>query len=420
MCDEAALTPITARELAQMVDALRRARRGLAVRRAGEVVALLDEVVDAWLVPDSFWFERAAALLPAATGFSPEMVRCALPTMLEPLRAPALADLLAEEGGTWRGPECILHVLAGNLPGLAAIPAVLSLAIGSSALLKAGRGDRVVPALFAASIAERDADLGACIAAAYWPGGERACEEVALAAADLIVASGDDDTIADLSARARGRFLGYGHRVSFAVIAREVADGDDAARRAAERLAEDIAIWDQRGCLSPQLCFVEGSFDTAVQFGGLVAEALGALAPRLPPARPSPADRLALRRFRDAAEWSGLGGERAVLFALEDEAHGTVVIEPQAVFRPTPLCRSLRVQPIDDISALGKALAPVRRVLEGAGLAAAAERWPALAEFLAACGVHRVCGLGDMQRPPLHWRQGGLPRVGSWMVEARS
>src|SRR6185369_2697932 len=152
---------------------------------------------------------------------------------------PALANLVAAEAGGRRGPELILHVLPGNLPALAAIPAALSLAVGSAVLCKPGAGDRVFPELFAASIRERDAQLGECIAACYWPGGDRACEGVALGAADLVVASGNDATIADLAARARGRFIGHGHRVSFAVVATEIARETTAAHAAAARLAED-------------------------------------------------------------------------------------------------------------------------------------------------------------------------------------
>ena len=33
---------------------------------------------------------------------------------------------------------------------------------------------------------------------------------------------------------------------------------------------------------------------------------------------------------------------------------------------------------------------------------------------LRAGGVHRVCRLGEMQRPPLDWRQGGRPRLADW------
>ena len=397
---------------------LRRAQPGLVARSRDEVVDVLGDVVDGWLAPGSSWFARAAELLPAATGFSPAMIRQALPTMLEPLRAPALADVLAREADARCGPSLILHVLAGNLPGLAAIPAALSLAVGSAALLKAGRGDRVFPALFTASITERDPALGACVAAVYWPGGDRGCEDTVLAAVDLVVASGDDATIADLAARARGRFIGHGHRISFAFVAREVADDPSAAVHAAERLAEDIAIWDQRGCLSPQLCFVEGSFDAALRFGSLVAEALRPLAHSFPPAPASTADRLALRRLREDSEWRRFGGGRAAVFASERDEDGTVVVEPDASFRPTPLNRSVRVQPVADVDALASVLAPARTALEGAGIAAAPARWTGLAERMTASGVHRISALGEMQRPPLDWRQGGRPRLYDWTIEA--
>ena len=204
------------------------------------------------------------------------MIRHALPTMLSPLCAPALGDLLAAEAGGRHGPALILHILPGNLPGLAAVPAALSLAIGSAALLKAGNGDRVFPALFAASIAATPSSAPAYRratgAAAIGPA------RTSLAAADVVVASGDDETIDDLRARTRGRLVGHGHRVSFAVVAREVLADDRSRRHAAQRLAEDVAIWDQRGCLSPQVCIVEGDVDAARDFGRR----------RPPPSRSSP------------------------------------------------------------------------------------------------------------------------------------
>jgi hypothetical protein len=61
-------------------------------------------------------------------------------------------------------------------------------------------------------------------------------------------------------------------------------------------------------------------------------------------------------------------------------------------------------------------MAPVRGALEAAGLAATREQWAAAAGRLAAAGVHRVCPLGEMQRPPLTWRQGGRARLADWMA----
>jgi len=396
------------------IHGLRRARVGLAARSRAEVLAIVTDVIEAWLAPESPWLARAVALLPAATGFSPAMIRFALPAMLEPLRAAQLEPLVAEQARERTGPGLIVHSLPGNLPGLAAIPAALSLAIGTAALLKPGRGDRCFPALFIESVAARDTDLAAALAAVYWSGGDRACEDVAFAAADLLVAAGDDATIADLASRTRGRFIGHGHRISFAAITAAVVD----APRAAADLALDVATWDQRGCLSPQLCFVEGDFDAASNFAARLAAELADLETALPPALMTTGERLAVRRWRDEAEWASFAGERYQLFASADEAAGSVVVEPAAVFRPTPLSRCVRVLPLESFEALATLLAPLRGLLEGAGLAAAPADWDACAARLAAAGVHHVSRLGLMQRPPLAWRQGGRPRLADWCVDA--
>ena len=76
-------------------------------------------------------------------------------------------------------------------------------------------------------------------------------------------------------------------------------------------------------------------------------------------------------------------------------------------------------QPIAELDALAALLAPVRPCSKAAGVAAAPERWPESRRIAVAdAGVHRACALGEMQRPPLTWRQGGRPRVGDWLEGA--
>lgn len=394
--------------IAATVGALRRAQRSLQARPRHARIDALAAVTEDWLRPDSPWMARAIATLPDATGFSAPMVAHAMPAMLAPLRAASLARLVDEQAHG-SAPPVILHILPGNLPGLAAIPTALSLAIGSAALLKPGRGDRVFPDLYLAALAAHDPELAAAAAVQYWPGGAGACEDAALAAADLVVASGDDTTIAALRARCRGRFIGHGHRISFAVI-----DAGAADTGAAAALALDVATWDQRGCLSPQVCFVAGDLDAARAFGAQVAAALAPLAARLPPAIMTLGERLAVRRWREEAEWATFGGEPYAVFAADDEAAGTVVVEPQAALRPSPLARTLRVAPVAGLEEVVALLAPARAVLEGCGLAASEARWDALAAQLRAAGVHLVSRLGTMQVPPLDWPQGGRPRLADW------
>jgi hypothetical protein len=419
---------VTAADIPSIAGELHAAQARLSRRPVDEILAAINAAVSIWLDPESEWRRTAERLLPDAAGFSPEMVRFALPWMLEPLRAPALQYVLDVELGDRRvldgfvhgrfagAPLLILHILSGNLPALAAAPIALSLAIKSSALVKAARGDRVFPALFARSLAEVDVELGACVATCYWTGGDRDHEASAFAAADLVVASGNDATLADIRTRCNTRFIGHGHKVSFALVAAEALRSAALARSAARGVALDVSVWDQRGCLSPQLCFVEAAFDEACAFAQLVAGELAALAERLPPGPKTAAEHVAVRRFRDEARWARLAGGRALVMAAEGSTDWTVVVEHLPSFRPTPLCRSLRVLPVCDLADLPRILAPVRPLLEGAGLALPAERAARIDSLLAAAGVHLTLPLGAMQRPPLLWPQGGRPRVADWVT----
>ena len=104
------------------------------------------------------------------------------------------------------------------------------------------------------------------------------------------------------------------------------------------------------------------------------------------------------------------------MLAPQESLDWTVVVDRDATLRPTPLRRSLRVVPFSGDAELAAALAPSRRFLEAAGIAAPADRAAELSAILSRAGVSHVCPLGLMQRPPLSWRQGGRPRVGDWVV----
>lgn len=410
-------------QIAVLIERLQRAQRRLARRSTESILASLDTVVREWLRPGSPWQRCAEELLPAATGFSADMVRRALPSQIAPLRAPCLRSLLEDEIGerAFRAersdtiPNLIVHVLPGNLPGLAAIPVTFGLSLRSATLVKAASGDRVFPALWARSIREIDPELGSCVSACYWPGGNRACEEIAFAAADLVVASGDNESITAMRARCRGRFIGHGHRVSFAVVAREVLADARLAEDAADALALDVALWDQRGCLSPQVCFLEATFDEARRFASRLTGAFDRQAKLLPPRQLSVEEQVAVRRFRNEAEWKKIAGRDHALFASGEALEWSLVVEADPIFRPTPLCRSLRILSLRDIREIGRSLLAARPFLQAAGLACPNARREEIWSILREAGVPHLATLGEMQRPPLSWRQDGRPRIADWV-----
>jgi hypothetical protein len=423
------LSRLTPAQLHDAIDAACAAgMRSLRARSVDEILQVLDRVAANWLRPDYHLRQAAEQLLPLATGYSPAMVHHGLPMLLLPLRAAPLQALLDAELGDRRGldqvrggrrvvgPRFSTHVVPGNIPGLSALPMLATLALKSAVLVKTAAGDPIMPGLLAASLAEEDEELGRCVLVANWQGGDRALEEVAFGYADVVLASGSDQAIAAIAGAVRRRFIGHGHRISFAAIGRERLRDGAAVQLLADRLAYDVSLWDQQGCLSPQLCYLETGGDIApTHFAGLLAHALAEYARALPPRRLGLEEKAQVLRFRQEAEWRRAGGEGASVYASVDSAEWSISVEQDAEFLPSCLNRCIRLKVVESLEEIPDAVAAHRRHLEAAGVAVGGERLAAAVEMLAASGVHRVCPIGAMQQPPLSWPQGGRPRIGDWV-----
>jgi hypothetical protein len=390
-------------EVRAALERLRRAGAALRRRPARETLASLARVLEGLRDAGSPSRRALETELPAATGFGPEVVREGLARALAPWDADALFAVVERElGGVdalegrrrafVSGFETTAVVLAGALPTPTLLALLAPLVLRSPVLAKTSSHDALSALLFAQAFAAADPELGACAEALHFPGSDSACVE-ALCAADCVVATGSDATVGELAARVRPpqRFVGYGHRLSVAAL------GPDAARDAAERLALDIALWDQLGCLSPLAVYAVGGADPAEA----LAEALSAAEARWPRGRVAPeaaalaAHERAAAEMRGAELWTGGGGA------------WTLVRERDARWRPAPLHRFVRVHPVADVAALLDALRPLGPhlacvALEGFGPAA-----EALTTACAGAGASRVCSPGQMQAPPLDWPRDG-------------
>src|SRR5207245_7468421 len=224
-----------------------------------------------------------------------------------------------------QGPSLVGHVLAGNVPALGVPAIALGCLVGAAVVVKSGRDDPFSAPAFYRALQAVDPALAATVVTAYWPGGERSWEDAAFARADLVVASGTDETVAALAERLGARLLAHGDRVSVAAVSREGLARDEPL---AERLALDVALHDQRGCLSPRVVYVEadGSLPP-LAFAERLAAALDAVARELPPGPAELEERAALRMPAGEAEWEP--GSRVL-----DGAGGLVVYDPRPAFPP--------------------------------------------------------------------------------------
>lgn len=419
-------TPILRRE----IDGLLRARDAhLAARPVAAIVESIDAVARR-LLDDGDAVRRAAVEgLAAVTSLSTPMVRHVLDRMAADWRAEPLRRLLEEEladpgaldgfvarGAAGRrvrayGPRLAVHVFSGNVPGVSVTSLVRSLLTKSATLGKTATGEPVLAPLFARALAEADPGLGACLAVTHWAGGDEALETVALERADAVIGYGGSEAIASLRDRtpASAAFHGYGHRVSFGMLARE---GLDAAGTASSALAAALAVatFDQQGCVSPHLFYVEEGGETPpAAWAAALAREMAAVEDRLPRGALSPGESSSIRQARGEAEFAQISGGGVELHASAAGTAWTVIFDPDPAFSPSCLNRLVRVKPIarlDDVIARVEPLAPL---LQTVGVHGPEPRIGRLAEALGQLGASRIAPLDRMAWPPPVWHHDGRP-----------
>ncbi|HEV2393176.1 MAG TPA: acyl-CoA reductase [Verrucomicrobiae bacterium] len=425
---EAAVNPALIGEACQTLK--RNRERYLAHRSTHSLVHLLSELAKSWLNPEFPFRKLALEKGSGSTGFSSATLASGLDGFFKTLTPHAFETLLNQDLGHAHrldkmtaseheqkanraalatGPELLAHIAAGNLPSPAFMSIILGVLARSAQFVKCASGAALLPRLLAHSIYDADPKLGACIEIAEWRGGDAQCEQALFAEADCVIATGSDQTLEDIRRRVppKTRLLGYGHRVSFAYVAHEAVTGWN-ARKLAARAALDVAAWDQLGCLSPHVIYVqEGGASTPEKFGELLAEEMAereAVEPRgQPPAEAAAA--IASRRAIYELRAANSPGTR--VWSSKGATAWTVVYEADPRFQLSCLYRFIYVKPVAGVSEALQHADAFRGRVSTVGLASPEQRVHELATELARWGVTRVCPLGQMQQPPLAWRHDG-------------
>jgi hypothetical protein len=202
--------------------------------------------------------------------------------------------------------------------------------------------------------------------------------------ADRIDVYGRDRTIATVRARAKPSAVVRGHGAGLGVAVLTLA-GD--APGAAEALARDVVPFDQRGCLSPRIVFVEGSSDRSVDFAGVLDECLRAWGRRVPRGLLSPEERAEATRWREALAF--------VDRVWASDHHAVAFAPPGTPLAVPPPGRHVLVAGARSLGEVAAQIATIGRFVVSVGTDDP-ERVRAVAPPHA-----RVVSLGRMQRPPL-------------------
>ena len=369
------------------------------------------DIIDALVAAGRLWSDpkylprlRAEAI---DRPFPFAMTRVSLDGLLRSLTRDRLVDFVRNEKA-WRrsGYAMVGHVIAGNTPLVSWTSIIRALLVRSGSLVKLpghGRGSVLEwTRLFKQSLYAVKPSLGEYIGLVEWPHRTESEDEGYYRAfcdcADIVMAYGSDRTIKHLQELCADKpFIGYGHRVSFALILSTVD-----VPAVAEQLADDVLIYDQAGCLSPQVCFVIGGADRAERVAAELARALDRAVIRYPLHERHPH---AARRVRDARSLAAMEG--AKLYS-DPGMRWTVILRRAGEFVPSPTHGVISVIPLPHDALLEGVLAPVARFVQGCIIAGGAEEALRLEERLRKLGVSYVCRPGRAQAPPIDWPQDNI------------
>jgi len=421
---------LSAPMLSEACQTLKRNRQHYLANRSTEsLVHLLTTVATRWLEPD-YSFRELALEGSAETGFSRPSLARGLDGFFKQLTSENFQLLLEQDLGHSQrldemissapeqktnrasvatAPEFLVHITAGNLP----IPALQSIVFGvllrSAQFVKCSRRTSLLPRLFAHSLYDADPKLGACLEIADWRSGNAELEKCLFAEANCVTATGTDESLAAIRrlVPAETRFVGYGHRLSFAYITAGLLTRLHVSR-VATRAASDVTAWNQLGCLSPHVVYLEsGGQLSAEQFAYMLAEELRLREESEPRGELPVEAAAAISSRRSFYEVRAAHSPDTRLWSSKDSTAWTVVFEADPKFQISCLNRFIYVKGVANLTEALQNADAVRGQISTVGLAAPEDRAQTLATELARWGVTRVCPLGQMQDPPLPWRHDG-------------
>ena len=164
----------------------------------------------------------------------------------------------------------VMHNLAGNAFNVGMLSLMFGLLTKNVNLIKLPREEPYFSVKFAESIAEVDKKIAKEIAVLYWSGsrGEIYDELFNSGFVDCVLAWGGLTSIEDIRRRAYRfgiKMIDHRPKMSFGIISEDVLSDPTLMQDMAQKIAMDVAIWNQKACLSPRVIYIkEKSTQTAV------------------------------------------------------------------------------------------------------------------------------------------------------------
>ncbi|MCD2514207.1 acyl-CoA reductase [Comamonas endophytica] len=402
------------------------ADRHLRQMPVAQIIDAIDRAIARLLDRNDPARREAEAWLPVVTGYDAEMVRLGLTGLFKTFRAAQLRRFVAEDfanpgvldgfqpapkGGAVRafGPDLLVHSWAGNVPALSLWSLVCGLLVKAPSIGKLASAEPLFAGWFARLLTEVHPPLAECLAVVWWDGAGGIGAEGAqalYARADTVLAYGGNQTLDALRRRlpVTTRFVPHGHRLGFGLIG--VAALDALKAPALARLAAwDVMRYDQQGCYSPHVFYVQrGAQVEPRAFADHLAAELANLQRRFARRALALEEGAAVAKWQQGVEW---GADENILIGPVDAPWSVAYSDSLQPLAPTALYRTIAVVGVDSLDEVVPVVAAQREYLQTAGVAAGPEELYRLAGLLGAAGATRICAIGAMSTPEAGWHNDG-------------
>ena len=391
-----------------------------------EIVRVIDQAILRLLDVNNEDRKRIDTLLPIATGMDATMLRLNFSQYLQTFRALQLHRFIAEDfsnpkmldefqpriTGGWTkavGAELITHIWAGNVPGLPLWSLISGLLVKSGTIGKVSSAEPICASIFAKVLVDIEPRLADCLSIIWWPNEDMNTAIHLFQQSDIVLAYGGNMALAAVQAQVpvTTRFLPHGHKLSFGMVSASALSVVRAKRLAAQA-ALDIVRYEQQGCYSPQMFYVErGAQVSPQEFAQTLCGEMATLAHKYPRTSLSIEEALHIASWRESHEFAMLQSPAVQVLGDKKDAFVVVYSDVPVSLNPSPLNRCVTVVAVDSLLDVMPLLKDQRSYLQTVGLATDPETLLALGDALAQAGVTRICAIGEMTSPAAGWHHDG-------------
>jgi hypothetical protein len=273
-------------EVLKITDKLALKKRRAHDRNIDDLLDIIDQIGALWSNPHYDLRKEALEVLPMMTGQSKILCETEfIGTLSLWNKKMATTQLAREIGGKqyledWipkgsarihaqpRG--LVFHNLAGNAFNLGIVSLFYGLITKNVNLIKLSHGEPYVTVKFCESIADIDKKIAKEIAALYWSGtrGDIFDELFNSGNVNSVLAWGGIESIEEIKKKAYHygiNIIDHGPKLSFSIISEDIFRNLNQMQDTAQKIAIDIALWNQKACLSPRIIYiVEKPLESAV------------------------------------------------------------------------------------------------------------------------------------------------------------